>query len=231
MLMPTDSNPRDSLPAWDLPVRLFHWSLVLLLVVSVVTGLLGGNLMKWHMRSGYAILALLLFRLAWGVFGSPTARFSSFLRGPSPVIEHVRDLMARRPSFHLGHNPLGGWMVVVMILALLFQVAAGLFANDDIATEGPLYNLVSKELSDRLTSLHKLNVKVLYGLAGLHVAAILFYWAARRENLVLPMFTGRKPRPAQAAESVPFASPWRALVLFVAAAVAVALLVSVPIHP
>ena len=78
--MPTDSNPRDSLPAWDLPVRLFHWTLVMLLVVSVVTGHLGGNLMKWHMRSGYAILALLLFRLAWGVFGSPTSSRNAFDR-------------------------------------------------------------------------------------------------------------------------------------------------------
>jgi cytochrome b len=229
--MPTDSNRPDSLPAWDLPVRLFHWALVLLLVCSVTTGLLGGNLMKWHMRSGYAVLALLLFRLSWGFLGSPTARFARFLRGPSAMLEHARDLAARRPSFHLGHNPLGGWMVVLMILAILFQATTGLFANDDIATEGPLYNLVSKELSDRLTSLHKLNVKLLYGLAGLHVAAILFYWAARRENLVVPMLTGRKPRPVQPVESAPFASSWRALALFVAAAAAVAVLVSVPIHP
>jgi cytochrome b len=229
--MPTQPNRRDSLPAWDLPVRLFHWTLVLLLVVSVASGHLGGNLMKWHMRSGYAILALLLFRLAWGFFGSPTARFASFLRGPEGVIGHVRDLLARRHAFHLGHNPLGGWMVVVMILALLFQVAAGLFANDDIATEGPLYNLVSKELSDRLTSLHKLNANVLYGLAGLHVAAIVFYWVARRENLVLPMLTGRKQGSAGPGERLPFASPWRALALFVAASAAVALLVSIPIQP
>jgi cytochrome b len=227
--MPTEAPPPESLPAWDLPIRLFHWALVLLVVCSVTTGLLGGNLMKWHMRSGYAILTMLLFRLAWGVLGSPTARFASFLRGPASVMEHVRDLLARRPSFHLGHNPLGGWMVVVMIAALLFQAAIGLFANDDISTEGPLYYLVSKELSDRLTSLHKLNVKALYVLVGLHVAAIAFYWAARRENLVVPMLTGRKSPPAQAVVGAPFVSAWRALVLFVAAAAAVALLVSAPV--
>jgi len=227
--MPTEATPPHTLRAWDLPVRLFHWALVILLVCSVTTGLLGGNLMKWHMRSGYAILTLVLFRLMWGAFGSPTARFASFVRGPSAAIEHLRDLAARRPSFHLGHNPLGGWMVLVMLGVILFQAGTGLFANDDIATEGPLYYLVSKDLSDRLTTLHKLDVKILYALAGLHVAAIAFYWAGRGENLVKPMFTGLKSPPGQPIEDAPFASPWRALALFAVAAGAVTLLVSMPV--
>lgn len=193
--MPTDPTPADFLPAWDLPLRLFHWMLVVLLVFSVATALIGGNLMIWHLRSGYAILGLLAFRLVWGFAGSPTARFSSFVRGPRAVAAYVRAIVARRPAFHLGHNPLGGWMVLLMLSAVLFQAATGLFANDDIATEGPLYGYVSKALSDRLTRLHKLNANLLYGLAALHVAAILFYGIVRRENLVLPMITGRKPKP------------------------------------
>ena len=185
----------QAVPAWDLFLRLFHWSLAALMVASVTTGLLGGNLMKWHMWSGYGILGLLAFRLVWGFLGGPTARFSAFLRGPGAVWVHVQDLLARRPSFHLGHNPLGGWMVLLMLLAVLFQAVTGLFANDDIATEGPLYAYISKELSDRLTGLHKLNVKLLYGLVGLHVAAIAFYFIARGENLVGPMIHGRKTLP------------------------------------
>lgn len=185
----------QAVPAWDLFLRLFHWTLAALMVASVTTGLLGGNLMKWHMWSGYAILGLLAFRLVWGFVGGPTARFAAFLRGPGAVWAHVQDLLARRPAFHLGHNPLGGWMVVLMLLAVLFQAATGLFANDDIATEGPLYPYVSKALSDRLTSLHHLNVKLLYGLVGLHVAAIAFYYFARGENLVAPMIHGSKELP------------------------------------
>jgi len=187
----------QAVPAWDLFLRIFHWTLASLMVASVTTGLLGGNLMKWHMWSGYGILGLLAFRLAWGFVGGPTARFAAFLRGPGAVWAHLQDLLRRRPSFHLGHNPLGGWMVVLMLLAVLFQAATGLFSNDDIATEGPLYQYISKELSDRLTGLHKLNVKLLYGLVGLHVAAIAFYFFARGENLVGPMIHGRKSLPPE----------------------------------
>ncbi|MDA0224758.1 MAG: cytochrome b/b6 domain-containing protein [Proteobacteria bacterium] len=187
------TEPTISTPAWDVPVRLFHWALVLLVLGSVVTGLIGGNAMVWHMRFGSAILALVLFRVLWGVLGSSTARFSDFLYGPRRVLAFTAAILQRREAPYLGHNPLGGWMVLVLLAVLLFQASSGLFANDDIATEGPLYALIGKDLSDRLTSLHKLNVKLLYALVAVHVAAVLFHWFGRGENLVRPMISSCRP--------------------------------------
>ena len=236
-----DERPPEFVRVWDLPVRAFHWLLVALMTTSVATGLAGGNAMLWHMRSGYAILALVAFRILWGLVGSTTARFTDFLYGPRRVIAFAKDLMLRRPAHYLGHNPLGGWMVLVLLLSLLFQAGSGLFANDDIATEGPLYNSVSKELSDRLTGLHKLNIKLLYGLVAMHIAAVIYHWFGRGERLVHAMFTGFKAAPAGAplsthpaaqaftqSSELRFSSLWLALGLVVAAALGVWLLVSQP---
>jgi cytochrome b len=184
---------------WDLPLRLFHWLLVLLVVVSVVSAQIGGNAMQIHMLSGYTILTLLLFRILWGFAGSTHARFASFVRGPAAVVSYLRGLPRNEPGAHLGHNPAGAWSVILMLAVLLLQVATGLFANDDISTEGPLAKLVSKALSDRITGVHHLNVVLLYVLIGLHLSAVAFYLFYKRENLVKPMLTGFKDAAAGAA--------------------------------
>jgi len=114
---------------WDAPVRLFHWALAVLVVFSYASGQLGGALMPWHVRSGYAILALLLFRILWGFFGSDTARFSSFVRGPRIAIAYARETLAGRHRPVVGHNPLGGWMVVAMIVLVATQAGSGLFGR------------------------------------------------------------------------------------------------------
>ena len=216
---------------WDGPVRLFHWALVLLVVVMYVTAKLQGDWMTWHMRSGYAILALVLFRVLWGVFGSSTARFSSFVAGPGACLRFARTLLKRERSGFASHNPLGGWMVLVLLLALLLQAATGLFANDDIATEGPLAALVSKDMSDRLTSLHHWNFDLLLILGGLHVGAVLYHWGVMKENLIGAMLSGVKRLPAETAAvgaAARFASPGLALALLAVAALAVYLIVNRP---
>jgi cytochrome b len=215
---------------WDAPVRLFHWALVLLFAFMFFSGKSGSDWIEWHMRAGYAILALLLFRLMWGFAGSTYARFSSFLAGPSACLACLRHLMARKPSPYAGHNPLGGWMVLVMLLALLFQASSGLFANDDLLSEGPLASLVSKAVSDRLTSLHSWNFNLLLLLAGVHVLAVLYHAGFMKEKLVGAMFTGVKRMPADASGGVEarFASPWLALVLLAVAALAVYLVIKRP---
>lgn len=215
---------------WDLPVRLFHWLLVIAFIVLVASGKVGGNLMLYHVYAGYAVLVLVFFRLAWGFAGSTHARFSSFLASPSRCIAFARKLLAREPAPSAGHNPLGGWMVLVLLVALLVQAGTGLFSNDDIALEGPLYAVVSKELSDRLTSLHRLNSWLLITLAVIHVLAVLFHWLVKKENLIGAMFTGVKRLPAGIAGSTAarFVSIWRALALIVAALAAVYLIVNRP---
>jgi cytochrome b len=177
---------------WDLPTRLFHWLLVAGVIISFVTGNIGPNAMEFHKLSGYVILALLIFRLAWGFVGNPTARYSSFVKGPSTVFAHVATLLKKKDTPHLGHNPLGGWSIVAMLLVLSVQVATGLFANDDIFTEGPLYLWVSKETSDFLTGLHLINRIVTAAVLAIHVFAVLFYFFYKNENLIGPMITGVK---------------------------------------
>jgi cytochrome b len=222
------SEPR-AVKVWDLPVRLFHWVLVALFAFMFFSGKMKGNWMEWHMYSGYMILALVMFRILWGFAGSTYARFSSFLAGPSASIAFVRKLLSRSPAHVPGHNPLGGWMVLVLLLALLAQAGTGLFSNDDISIEGPLYKFVSKDLSDRLTSFHYYNFYVLLALAAVHIAAVAFHVFVKKENLVSAMFTGVKKLDASTeVPAVRFVSSWRALGLFVLALVAVILIVKRP---
>jgi cytochrome b len=218
------------LKVWDVPVRLFHWALVLLFAFMFFSGKSGSDWMEWHMRSGYAILALVLFRILWGFAGSTHARFSSFLAGPSACIAFARKLLARAPAHSAGHNPLGGWMVLAMLLALLVQTGTGLFANDDLLSVGPLAALISKATSDQISRIHSWNFNLLLLLAGLHLIAVLYHAGFMKENLIGAMFTGMKHLPAAAAGSVMarFASPWLALVLLVVAAIAVYLIVKRP---
>lgn len=177
----------EHVKVWDVPTRLFHWSLALLVLVAFVTGLQGGNWMPWHERAGLAILGLLAFRLVWGFIGSTYARFVDFLPSPARVLDYLRG------RWHgLGHNPLGALSVLALLTVLLFQALSGLFANDDIAFDGPLFALVSKSLSDNLTSLHRQAIWPIGGLIALHIAAALFYTLVRGQNIIRAMLTGVK---------------------------------------
>jgi cytochrome b len=217
--------------AWDVPLRMFHWFLVALFCFQLYSGKVGGNSMPWHLYGGYAVFTLVLFRVLWGFAGGTHARFADFVSGPSAALRFAKTLVSPRPAHFIGHNPLGGWMVLAFLVLLAVQAATGLFANDDIATEGPLASLVSKEVSDRLTTIHRWNLKLLLVLAVLHVGAVLYHRFVKREDLIRAMFTGVKHVPAEvaAAASTPRrASAWLALVLFAAASAAVFLIVKRP---
>jgi len=209
---------------WDLPTRLFHWLLVIFVIISFVTGYLGENTMQYHEWSGYTILTLLLFRLVWGFAGSRESRFMTFIRGPSAVVRYATTLLRNDSMHYRGHNPLGGWSIIAMLLALLAQAGTGLFANDDIVTEGPLFDWVSKATSDWLTRVHKLNQEMIIALVSIHILAVLFYFFFKRENLIKPMFTGvkkwREPDPKPATGPT-----WMAVMIAGLAALAVYLLV------
>ncbi|GAB6054370.1 cytochrome b/b6 domain-containing protein [Magnetospira thiophila] len=201
---------------WDLPTRLFHWALVGLVGVCIYSGLSGNvKLMSYHMLSGQAILVLVLFRVLWGLVGSPRSRFSDFVRGPKAILQYLRDRQSPTP----GHNPLGAGSVLAMLATLLVQAGTGLFANDDIFTEGPLAARVSKELSDSLTGIHHLSSNLLMALIGLHLLAIIVY-RLKGENLILPMITGRR-KPRGSWRDRPYAPGWLALIVLGLAAGAV----------
>jgi cytochrome b len=178
---------------WDLPTRLFHWLLVVLVTFSVVTAYIGGNAMVWHMRSGFAIFTLLAFRLVWGFVGGHWSRFRAFVYAPSTSLRYLRGLSRPDEHHHVGHNPLGAGSVFALLAILALQVATGLIADDEIATTGPLNKYVGSATASLATGWHKnYGQWIIFALVALHLGAIAFYWFRRRQNLVGPMWHGDK---------------------------------------
>jgi len=201
------------LRVWDLPLRLFHWLLVALFATSWISAELGGNAMQVHQWSGVSVLTLIVFRIAWGFLGGTHARFTSFVRSPAAALAYANALRHGKQQRFLGHNPLGGWMVLALLLSLSIQAGTGLFANDDIMIEGPLAARVSKETSDLMTLIHETNFYVLLALVALHVLAALFYLLVKRENLIVPMVTGNKLVQEKDLPAAEGGSPWLAALL------------------
>jgi cytochrome b len=170
---------------WDLPLRLFHWTLFVLVVVAFVSAQVGGNAMVWHGRAGIAVLGLVVFRIVWGFVGSTYARFASFVHGPTAIRSYLKGQWNG-----LGHNPLGAVSVLALLTLLAVQAATGLFADDEIAFQGYLYPLVSTNASSNLTGIHKLFEPLLIFLVSAHLLAIAFYLRVKKTNLVKPMITG-----------------------------------------
>jgi len=178
---------------WDLPTRLFHWGLVVCFFGSIVSVKLGGNAMVWHLGFGYAVFALLAFRLAWGFVGGRWSRFASFIYSPATLLRYLRRQSRNDEHLDVGHTPLGSASVFAMLFFLSAQVASGLFADDEIATTGPLNRFVSSATGLLLTGYHKsIGQWVLIGLVLLHVAAILTYRLRLSRDLIGPMISGDK---------------------------------------
>ncbi|MBF0353844.1 MAG: cytochrome b/b6 domain-containing protein [Alphaproteobacteria bacterium] len=205
---------------WDLPTRLFHWALVLLVVISVIAAKKGP--MSLHQLSGLSILALLLFRLIWGFVGGTHARFADFVKGPKAALTYLRELLGGGHPLSIGHNPLGGLMVLALLAALLIHATLGLFGNDDIAFEAPLSKFVSKSASDAARAWHSLLFKGLLGLVAMHIGAALFYLVVKKDNLIRPMITGWKALPESlAGHRAKMGHPLLALAILALAALAV----------
>lgn len=209
---------------WDLPTRLLHAALILLFLFSWWSAEYGH--LRWHRASGYTVLTLLLFRLYWGVVGSTTARFASFVRGPAAFVAYARRLRERPVVPSVGHNPMGGWSVLSLLAVLLVQTGTGLFAVDTDGVEsGPLSHFVRFATGRTLAEIHGLSFDLLLALLGLHVATVLFYRFVRREDLIAPMLGGRKLLPDGAAAHLRFGSLTRALTGLLLAALIVAAIV------
>jgi cytochrome b len=206
---------------WDAPIRLFHWLVAALVAAAYATWRL--NWMDWHGRIGDALLALLLFRLLWGVFGSETARFSRFLVSPRTVVQHMRYLLLREPDRQVGHNPAGGWVVALLLALLLAETLTGLYVANDIADQGPLTEIVPARVADAISAAHAILWDVLLAVIVLHVLAIAAYAAVKGQNLLRPMITGTKTLPESVA-APRMKSPVRAALLLAGAAAAATLL-------
>jgi len=180
---------------WDLPTRAFHWLLAACVIGLVITAKVGGNAMVWLMRLGLAVLALLVFRIIWGLVGGRWSRFASFLYAPGTVLRYLRGEHRPADHFEVGHSPIGAFSVFALITLLLVQVGTGLIADDEIATTGPLNRYVASATGLLATGWHKgYGQWILLGLVALHVVAIVVY-KLRGKNLVTPMITGDKPLP------------------------------------
>ncbi|MBU2089895.1 MAG: cytochrome b/b6 domain-containing protein [Alphaproteobacteria bacterium] len=214
---------------WDIPTRLFHWLLVGAILGAYLTDQFGGIDRTWHMRFGYAVLGLVLFRIVWGLVGSQPSRFASFIPGPRRLLDYLSHIGERQARPTATHNPMGALSVLALLAVVLFQAVTGLFVDDAILTQGPLASLVPGWVTSLATNIHAWNFNVLVALIVLHLAAIAFYHLYKRENLLGPMITGWKTLPASLVPQKP-ASLWLAgLVILLAAGLVYGIVTQVPV--
>jgi len=189
--MPDDTPSPAPVRVWDVPTRLVHWLIVLCVAASWWTGEQGH--LEWHRWSGYTLLALVIFRIYWGFFGSSTARFRQFVRGPRVIVDYLRGAWSVTP----GHNPLGALSVLALLVVLLLQIVLGLFAVDlDGIESGPLSLYVSFETGRTAAEWHEWLFNLLMSLIVLHIVAIAWYRFAKKEKLTAAMVHGRRAYPA-----------------------------------
>ncbi len=217
---------------WDLPLRVFHWLLALTILGCWLTETLGVAWMQWHMRLGYLALGLVVFRIAWGFVGPTYARFSNFLVGPAAVWRYARSWLEGRPPAYAGHNPIAGWVIVLMLICVLVQATSGLFHTDDILTAGPMRAAVSTNLADDLGGVHATNADLLWILIGAHLLALLVHRLVAGERLVSGMLTGRKKGPfATGQAGISGSRLWMALALALSVTAAVWLILAFAPEP
>ena len=217
---------------WDLPLRLFHWLLVASIVASYVTAKFIDD-RQWHFYVGYCTIGLLVFRILWGFFGPRHARFTNFIRSPSAAWLYLKGMSHKGTTPSIGHNPVGGMMVLLMLVLLAIQAGTGLFTTDAIIWAGPYNPSVSESTASFLSSVHYWNFNLILAVVGLHVAAILFYAFYKNQNLVVPMLHGHKPAAlVPEHEAISSSQLFRALVVsLVAAGFVYWLLAHAPVAP
>jgi cytochrome b len=183
---------KNKLLVWDLPVRLFHWSLVISLFAAWYTSDGERNLIDWHLKIGYFILGLIIFRIIWGIFGTRYARFTQFIPDKKALSHYLKNFRQEKNYTTVGHNPLGGLMVVLMLMLVLSQAVSGLFMNDDIFTSGPYYAGASSSIQNIMSLMHHNVFDIIIIVSVLHIGAAFYYLLVKKANLIVPMITGYK---------------------------------------
>lgn len=194
---------------WDLPIRLVHWSLVVLIPAMWWTA--ENDNLSLHMTLGYVVLAIVLFRILWGFVGSSNARFSQFLKGPGAVIAHLR---GKAEKAYAGHNPAGGLSVLVLLLLLATQLGMGLFALDEDNVGSLLTWMVSYDTAREMAELHELGFNVILAFIILHIAAVVYYSVVKNDRIVPPMVTGSRDLPDDV-EAPRIAPLWKAVIVLI----------------
>lgn len=183
-------NSTAKVKVWDVYIRIFHWLLLICILVSFISFRL--DEMDIHFISGHCVLALIIFRVIWGVVGSRTALFHSFIKGPGTILNYLQNPSSEKFKGIIGHSPIAALSVIAMLVVISVQVGTGLISDDEILLQGPLAQYVSGEMSYQATTYHGINAKLIIGLIVLHLAAIAFYRFIKKDDIVKPMVTGRK---------------------------------------
>lgn len=187
------SNSSATVPVWDVWVRLFHWLLVVAFAVAAYTGFFGRkNQIDFHVIAGVSAVALVAFRLIWGIWGTTYARFSSFMTSPGKTLRHARSIIGSREHVSIGHTPLGGWMIVALLVLVAAVAITGTVTLGGVVKEGPLAPFVSFASGWGAREVHEILAIVLSALVGLHILGAIFESLRIRENLMRAMVTGRK---------------------------------------
>jgi cytochrome b len=224
-----DVPSRRLVLAWDLPTRLFKWALVLLVITAWVSSGFDDPNMTVHKAAGYGILTLVVYRIFWGIVGGSTARFSTFVKSPAAVWAHLRAVHARTERPYLGHNPVGGLMIVALLVACAIQVMLGLVSSDGVLAAGPFADAVGDVWSSRAAALHARWFYMILALALVHIAVNLFHQFVKRDNLIGAMVTGRKDaRPYADGDEAVEGSPLIAMLCLCVAVAVVTLAVILP---
>lgn len=197
---------------WDSPTRIFHWALVINIIAAWYT--IENRLIDLHQIAGYSLMGLIIFRVFWGIIGSTTSRFTFFITSPLTAFTYLKLSLQQKLHHEVGHNPAGGWMVLIMLIILSTQVITGLFANDDLGFSGILSDYVKKETSDFLTQIHQLNFDILIGIIWIHLVAVFFYVLVKKDNLIKAMFTGTKNISSPITDKLHFSTSLLALLFF-----------------
>ncbi len=211
----------SKIKVWDIYIRTFHWLLLICILVSFISFRL--DEMDIHFISGHCVLALLIFRVIWGVIGSRTALFHTFIKGPGAVLNYVKNPSSERFKGMIGHSPIAALSVIAMLGIISLQVATGLISDDEILLQGPLAKYVSGEMSYQATTYHGINAKLIVGLIVLHLAAIAFYRFIKKDDIVKPMVTGQKEVAEDYAEKAPSLDEKKPILAAMAILVAVAI--------
>ena len=221
------AEPLSAVRVWDLPTRVFHWLLAAAVIGALATAWIGGGALVWHMRCGLTVLALIVFRVVWGLVGGRWSRFASFLYTPATVLRYLRGEHRAGEHFEVGHNPLGSFSVFGLLGLLALQVATGLVADDEIATTGPLNRFVSNATGLQATGWHHAAGQwIVLTLLVLHIAAIVYYRLRKRVDLLTPMLSGDKALPAATPASIDSPATRLAALLLAAACTALAVWVA-----
>ena len=231
--MPNHADVPSRIKIWDVPTRLFHWTLLIACTIAWLTATRFNTIstMRWHLLAGYVTLALLLFRLLWGIWGSRNNHFVYLWQEAANIPGYLPTLFQRHSHYRIGHNPLGSLAVMLLLLAVASVTVTGLFTNDAVSTAGPWAHWVSDASSETLSSWHAESFDILAALVVLHVGAILFYRFFKYDDLLSPMITGDKPLPPETKtmpERVQMDSNLRAVIFLLLAASVTTLIAFTP---